>query len=1204
MRKSSLLLLSSISMIAISAQTTKVQAFGHVCTPVLQNCWCTYITPCPVLDSADAQKFFEAVEKQQNVLKSLKEVKDPKEFFMMALNGQGSLSLPGLSNISIDLNSLISKGLQSLGLPAGIDLNMITSLADGKIGVDTFLNLAKASGVDLSTLEKVGLNTSVLTALSQGKLDIKSILGTTGALGITKEISALHDTLSKIGLDGDLLSSLAKGTLSPDSLLSLAKSAGISTDTLNSLGLSNNILQQLANGTLSASDTLQLATNLGEQANVLKNMGITESLIQDIASGSKNITDLTSIIDKFNLSSSVLQATGLDASTLASLANGMTPEQVMGVLQKAGFDQSPLTALGIDASLLGSISSGEISPEAIALLANQAGLDANSITIPGINSVLTTETDTDKIKDWLTIPVSSVPGLQEVLDQARAVQTSTFGGFGNGTSGLYPLDLESLLKWVKENQTSSSNTTSSSSSGINSITTSSVETGSATATSSSDCSDLGDNGSYSGNDSFLNRLGGAESGGNSNAQASTSSAQGEFQFTTGTWNDMMKNHPELGLTADGRTDPTQSRKAAAQFTANNAANLQRNGIPVTDRNLYISHFTPGLAPKIIKANDNAPISSVLPDNIIQANKAMKHNGVALPDMTVGEFKAEMGRRIGDTGSSTWTQNTSAMCEVPSTSDVPSTPDDPQCAAEKFSLISVGLPPNGYGDDAAEIDMALSGADVSSFPESIKAAEQANIETQMFGIARWIVINDLLLKSWEAIGEFDKMMAKSTNYKEDLLVNDTIQAHLMTARAETASLYSALASTYGANAMVPDVMSPVPLFLQNSKYKDALTQNSSSNSSSSNGSGTDTNTGSGTGTNADQDAIDTAEEVAQVNSDKTDYLALFDKAIEAYNRLVQAKELAAGKSDIIDIIETHEKLKTLQKTLEDVIRASLTQMYSDPDAAWDILLPQLYSDAGEYRDTSKWSTGFANAKKYSLALSAQASSTSYGTRLSNPNYNGSADEITEDPYTWSSQTPYSYSFLQVTGTPPWEAYSVNTSLSATTDSGYELVGVLQFYFAVVRRTQYWGEQRRADSVATMSSRFWNEMITNASYCIVGPYQLNNVNLAKRPEMFDLSPDCDHLTWSGGDEEDYIESTDLGGADAILWETKLFLDQAARLAVSEEAVFDDIQAALDKASSLDLVSRLNEVGLTESADEVSETLSRLIGAQSDTLFTKEY
>ena len=90
---------------------------------------------------------------------------------------------------------------------------------------------------------------------------------------------------------------------------------------------------------------------------------------------------------------------------------------------------------------------------------------------------------------------------------------------------------------------------------------------------------------------YLDRLRRQENAGGSNtASPSTSSALGRYQFTTDTWAGVAKNHPELGLTPDGRTDPAQQERAIRAFTGDNEAVLKRNGVPVNDKTRYLAHF--------------------------------------------------------------------------------------------------------------------------------------------------------------------------------------------------------------------------------------------------------------------------------------------------------------------------------------------------------------------------------------------------------------------------------------------------------------------------------------------------------------------------------------------------------------------------------------------------------------------------------------
>lgn len=115
-------------------------------------------------------------------------------------------------------------------------------------------------------------------------------------------------------------------------------------------------------------------------------------------------------------------------------------------------------------------------------------------------------------------------------------------------------------------------------------------------------------------DGYYKKLRRAESGGNDGARASTGTARGRYQWTDGTWRDLMKAHPELGLTADGRGDPEQEEKAIRAFTADNAAILEGKGIRATEANLRLAHFMGAYgAVAMLSADPQANAAKLFPD---------------------------------------------------------------------------------------------------------------------------------------------------------------------------------------------------------------------------------------------------------------------------------------------------------------------------------------------------------------------------------------------------------------------------------------------------------------------------------------------------------------------------------------------------------------------------------------------------------------
>jgi hypothetical protein len=134
-----------------------------------------------------------------------------------------------------------------------------------------------------------------------------------------------------------------------------------------------------------------------------------------------------------------------------------------------------------------------------------------------------------------------------------------------------------------------------------------------------------------GGDYFAN-IRAAESGGNPNAKNPLSSATGLYQWTDSTWAEMMRKHPELGLTADGRGNPDQEEKAIRAFTAGNADVLKSAGIEPTGGNLYAAHFLgAGGARNVLSQPDDAPVASLVGPEVVKANPFLQ-------GMSVGDFK--------------------------------------------------------------------------------------------------------------------------------------------------------------------------------------------------------------------------------------------------------------------------------------------------------------------------------------------------------------------------------------------------------------------------------------------------------------------------------------------------------------------------------------------------------------------------------------
>lgn len=126
----------------------------------------------------------------------------------------------------------------------------------------------------------------------------------------------------------------------------------------------------------------------------------------------------------------------------------------------------------------------------------------------------------------------------------------------------------------------------------------------------------------------VNRIIGAESGGNPNAKNKKSSAEGLGQFIDSTWFYMVRKYrPDI---ANGKTnaqlkamkrDPAIAREMTTRYVEENAALLKKHGFPVNVRNLYVMHFLgSGEGPKLLRASPNQPVSSFISAQSINANQ--------------------------------------------------------------------------------------------------------------------------------------------------------------------------------------------------------------------------------------------------------------------------------------------------------------------------------------------------------------------------------------------------------------------------------------------------------------------------------------------------------------------------------------------------------------------------------------------------------
>lgn len=138
--------------------------------------------------------------------------------------------------------------------------------------------------------------------------------------------------------------------------------------------------------------------------------------------------------------------------------------------------------------------------------------------------------------------------------------------------------------------------------------------------------------------------------GNPAVKNPNSSAVGDHQFLDGTWLEVFKKYkPDL---ARGKSDaeilklreqPGLSGEMADRYAQDNTAVLARGGFEATPVNLALAHrFGPAGALRVLQAekqNPNAPLSSVMPEEVLQANPELRK-------MTIAQGRAAMEAQMG------------------------------------------------------------------------------------------------------------------------------------------------------------------------------------------------------------------------------------------------------------------------------------------------------------------------------------------------------------------------------------------------------------------------------------------------------------------------------------------------------------------------------------------------------------------------------
>lgn len=225
---------------------------------------------------------------------------------------------------------------------------------------------------------------------------------------------------------------------------------------------------------------------------------------------------------------------------------------------------------------------------------------------------------------------------------------------------------------------------------------------------------------------YYSRTAGAESSGNPTAQNPVSSARGLFQFTTPTWNNTIKRHPELGVDPiKDRDNPDAQRKVMDAFTADNAGLLEARGISPTAANLRSQHFL-GASGGVrfiqgYQSDPNAPATKYAAPDQVSANPTVFFNKDGTPK-TVAQVYSRFASEATGTGTneadlpSAGAQETSG--KLPSKSDSGLTDQD-----KWMALTMAGL---GIMGGTSPYAAANIGQGAQKGIEYLSSAKQANL----------------------------------------------------------------------------------------------------------------------------------------------------------------------------------------------------------------------------------------------------------------------------------------------------------------------------------------------------------------------------------------------------------------------------------------------------------------------------------------------
>lgn len=1065
----------------VSTPTPANALFGVTCVPRLQNCWCTYLVPCPVrenqlrgLESVQSGLIDEAKDNGQEIAKQYTRLGSS----LGCNNVSGST--PGVNALGIDINSILNSQLSNLNLgnlssqglsalqsqlaDVGINPNMLQSVLDGNLDPADFLDMAESLGVDVPDLADMGISLSTLEDLANGNIDSLMAAG----------MDRIETELSNLGVNPDLLQDLMGGTLTTEQFLS---QVGVSIPELNRLGLDLDTLNGLATGDISGLGQPSLDAILSKAMPKIDiSAGTLQDMLAGIENGGINPSQLLDMAEASGLGSMSLQSLGVSSDTLTSLANGsMNPQQLLEISDALNIQEAGLGALGINEDLLTNIANGQLDPSSIMNIANGAGL-----TMPDLQGL---GLDPSSLTNMVS---EGVPGLMSTLQGA---------GLGNPIIDSLGIDA-GMLGQIASGELDPSQITS------------------MLAGTGLDPNSL----VIPGMDGPITAL--------TDTLSDPSSVMEQFDL----------NLAQMG------TDPTQM------------LNISMGSIP-------------GLSGAIGQdcgsgARMNNQIGGGLAgDSGSGVTGSADGGSTGAPGPTETAAPEAGGGQGTGGGGDTGAPGSLAGTGLGSGS---------VCGPER-PMISSREKPHLLNPDLEGLDFALAGeGDIFLQEEAIADAASERSYINATAIARAITMRHLFVEALDGVKSMEETHKEiSTNPdatpEEAQALNNAVQTHLVTLNAELVSFKTFLLTKYAADKLDPGLFTPVPIFPHNSEFEALMEE---------------------TVLQQSQDLIDESERAEAAMQDYSDFMHQARMAYNSHNRVRNLMLMEQAVQEAAVVVDQHEDQKANVLYMENQIKSRLAQLYTNPERAWEILEQDMKANAGDLDDNRRWENAAVRSQALSNMLTAQTATTRYGDRIM------VQPATREDPPQYSTISPMPYSYGEI-NTRQLEGYPMEPVMPMMGRGGEDgdsqplpaMDGGIQNYMAMERREQAWSEIRRGGGGdQTMTGAFWNEMLDHSPSCLSGPLPTTGQNLSRRPEMFDLNPSCGHLTWSGGDVEDYISPNNLGGIDRSIWKNKVEMDLimlhegAGSYAQVPSLVNQRAQNALTYSQENRIASELDEVGYT--------------------------